>query len=157
MSGRKAKMLWQRASSQSPCGVRMLIECHHRNPRGLAPGSSQERVLVFRGVFFCLCSHIYFPPSLEFPHHVVCVRCMSSTCCLSCFFNMANFPCVWNYRRRKREGKNCEKRRWMYFHLPFLNGLRVNDYLRLCMIRYGCLDTACSQLPLQSVRLSISW
>ena len=35
------KMLWQRASSQSPCGVRMLIECNHRNPRGLAPGSSQ--------------------------------------------------------------------------------------------------------------------
>ena len=34
-------MLWQRASSQSPCGVRMLIECNHRNPRGLAPGSSQ--------------------------------------------------------------------------------------------------------------------
>ena len=35
------KMLWQRASSQSPCGVRMLIECNHRNPHGLAPGSSQ--------------------------------------------------------------------------------------------------------------------
>ena len=35
------KMLWQRALSQSPCGVRMLIECNHRNPHGLAPGSSQ--------------------------------------------------------------------------------------------------------------------
>ena len=34
-------MLWQRASSQSPCGVRMLIECNHRNLRELAPGSSQ--------------------------------------------------------------------------------------------------------------------
>ena len=34
-------MLWQIASSQSPCGVRMLIECNHRNPHGLAPGSSQ--------------------------------------------------------------------------------------------------------------------
>ena len=38
-------MLWQRASSQSPCGVRMLIEYHHRNPRGLAPGSSHDPVL----------------------------------------------------------------------------------------------------------------
>lgn len=37
------KVLWQRASSQSPCGVRMLIECNHRNPRGLAPGSSQYK------------------------------------------------------------------------------------------------------------------
>ena len=35
-------MLWQRTSSQSPCGVRMLIKCNHRNPRGLAPGSSQS-------------------------------------------------------------------------------------------------------------------
>lgn len=34
-------MLWQIASSQSPCGVRMLIECNHRNHHGLAPGSSQ--------------------------------------------------------------------------------------------------------------------
>ena len=39
-------MLWQRASSQSPCGVRMLIKCNHRNPRGLAPGNSQARTLL---------------------------------------------------------------------------------------------------------------
>lgn len=39
-------MLWQRALSQSPCGVRMLIECNHRNPRGLAQGSSQARTLL---------------------------------------------------------------------------------------------------------------
>ena len=47
-------MLWQRASSQSPCGARRLIECHHRNPRGLAPGSSQLTDVMYDTLKMCL-------------------------------------------------------------------------------------------------------
>ena len=34
----EVKRLWQRASSQSPCGVRMSIKCYPQNPRRLRRG-----------------------------------------------------------------------------------------------------------------------
>ena len=56
------KMLWQRASSQSPCGARMLIECNHRNPRGLAPGSSQFLINWKKDYYFFAGSPREVPP-----------------------------------------------------------------------------------------------
>ena len=55
-------MLWQRASSQSPCGARMLIECNHRNPRGLAPGSSQFLINWKKDYYFFAGSPREVPP-----------------------------------------------------------------------------------------------